>query len=377
MKTWIEKQKHLIDFTLSSLSRRKVKNLGLLAVYTVIVFALASVMLFSNSVRQDAAVLLQGSPEVTVQRMVAGRHDFIPQSYLETLRTIRGARNAQGRLWGYHYDTANGANYTLMVSEQSGLEAGQVIVGNGVARERGLAKGGYLFFVSYTGKLFKLKIVGILPAESEIVSADLVLMVEKDFREFFAIKPGVFTDIVLNVRNPREVPTVAAKIAQALPDTRLITRDDILRTYDAIFDWRQGTMLVLLSGAVLAFVFFAWEKASGLSAEERREIGILKAIGWETSDVIAMKFWEGALISLGAFLGGYLLAYIHVYFFSFGLFDMALRGWAVLYPKFDLVPHIDGFQIFTLFFFTVFPYTAATIVPIWRAAVVDPDSVMR
>ena len=54
-----------------------------------------------------------------------------------------------------------------------------------------------------------------------------------------------------------------------------------------------------------------------------------------------------------------------------------LKGWAVLYPRFELTPVIDGFQVATLFFFTVFPYAAATLVPIWRAAITDPDSVMR
>ena len=36
MKIWIEKQQHLIDFTLASLARRKAKNLGLLAIYTLL-----------------------------------------------------------------------------------------------------------------------------------------------------------------------------------------------------------------------------------------------------------------------------------------------------------------------------------------------------
>jgi len=62
MKSWIEKQKYLIDFTLSSLARRKVKNLGLLAVYTLIIFLLASVMLFTHALRREAAAVLQNSP---------------------------------------------------------------------------------------------------------------------------------------------------------------------------------------------------------------------------------------------------------------------------------------------------------------------------
>lgn len=46
-------------------------------------------------------------------------------------------------------------------------------------------------------------------------------------------------------------------------------------------------------------------------------------------------------------------------------------------PRFDLTPSIDGLQLTSLFVFTVLPYVVATIVPIWRAATTDPDTVMR
>ncbi len=136
-------------------------------------------------------------------------------------------------------------------------------------------------------------------------------------------------------------------------------------------------IIVILSVAVLAFVILAWDKATGLSAEEKREIGILKALGWETSDVLLMKYWEGVVVSLSSFILGVLLAYVHVFFASAGLFEPALKGWSVLYPDFRLTPFLNPYQVATLFFLTVIPYTVATIVPSWRAATIDPDSVMR
>jgi ABC-type lipoprotein release transport system permease subunit len=114
-----------------------------------------------------------------------------------------------------------------------------------------------------------------------------------------------------------------------------------------------------------------------MSLEERREIGILKGIGWETSEVVLMKFWEGMVISLSSFLVGIILAYIHVFFTSAALLEPPLKGWAVLYPRFTLTPFIDASQIVTLFMLTVVPYTLATIIPSWRAATIDPDAVMR
>lgn len=375
--SFVRKQSYLIDYTLASLARRSGKNLGLLLVYSLIVFMLASVMLFTHALRQEAGLLLQGAPELILQRMVAGRHDLIPAEYLERMGRVRGVSAKYGRLWGYFYDPAVQANYTFMVPREREIAPGDVVIGAGIARTRGLGEGDYLSFRSSAGEPVAFRVAGLLDGDSELLSTDLMLVNEQTFRQFFGLGEGYYTDIVLRVRNPREVQKVAEKLALQFPDTRPILRDEILRTYESIFSWRQGIVFVLLAGAILAFVIFAWDKASGLSAEERREIGILKSIGWETADVIRMKFWEGAIVSLAAFLLGYLMAYGHVFYLSAALFEPVLKGWAVLYPDFQPLPYVDGLQVATLFFFTVFPYTVATIVPIWRAAVTDPDTVMR
>lgn len=377
MSPWLEKQFHLIDFTLASLGRRKARNIGLLVVYTLLVFVLASLTLFSNALRSEAQYVLAGAPEVVLQRMVAGRHDLIPPGYLEQIGRIRGVQKKEGRLWGYYYDSVLKANYTFMARPASEVADGQIMVGEALARERGLAPHNMISFRSYSGKLFSFEVAAVLSPDSELLSADLVLLSEGDFRRFFEYPDDHYTDIALSVANPLEVRNVAAKLSAALPDSRPILRDEVLRTYQSVFDWREGILLTVLAGAILAFAILAWEKASGLSAEEKREIGILKAIGWETGDVIRMKVWEGLLISLTAFLAGFLAAYVHVFHFGAAIFEPVLKGWSVLYPKFALVPAVDGLQVATLFFFTVFPYTAAILVPIWRAAITDPDTVMR
>jgi ABC-type lipoprotein release transport system permease subunit len=377
LRHWVRRQRYLIDFSLAALWRRRGKHLALLAVYGSIVFLLASVMLFSQALRREAALLLEGAPALVVQRLVAGRHDLIPAEYLVRIGELRGVSAKRGRLWGYFYDPAVRANYTLMVPQDRELAQGDVLIGAGIGRTRGLGTADYLSLRGAGGSAFTLRVAGLLPAGAELVSTDLVLLNEADFRAFFGLPPGVYTDLALEVRNPREVRKLAEKLAALLPDTRPILREEVLRTYDALFQWRQGIVLVLLAGSLLAFVIFAWDRASGLSAEERREIGVLKAIGWETMDVLRMKFWEGALISLAAFLLGYLAAYVHVFVADATLFAPVLKGWAVLYPRFRLIPYVDGLQVATLFFFTVFPYTVATLIPIWRAATTDPDAVMR
>jgi len=377
MEKWIERQRNIIDFTLSSLLRRKGKNVALVCVYTFVVLLLASVMFFIYSIKKEASIILKDAPEMVIQKMIAGRHELIPTGYMDKIKNIRGVSSVKRRLWGYYYDPVIGANYTLIVPEDSDVSAGNIVIGQGISRARLAFEGDTLEFRSHDGKIIDLEVKNILSLESELVSSDLVLISEDDFRRLFGGSGDYATDFTLHVKNPRELSTIALKIAETLPDTRIILRDEILRTYDAVFNWRGGMMIVILLGALLAFIIFAWDKASGLSQEERKEIGILKAIGWETSDVILMKFWEGMVVSLSSFLVGVLLAYVHVFFASSALFDPALKGWAVLYPRFKTVLFIDASQLATLFFLTVVPYTVATIIPSWRAATVDPDSVMR
>ncbi|MDD5168717.1 MAG: FtsX-like permease family protein, partial [Syntrophales bacterium] len=320
---------------------------------------------------------LKDAPEMVTQRLLMGRYDPVPLDYLDKIRKIRGVTAAEGRLWGYIYDAVVGANYTLMVPRNLTVPKGSIIVGNGISKSRMVYQKDMMAFRDFKGANRTFTINDVLSPESELVSSDLILVSEADFRDLFGLSASSATDIVVTVRNPKELLTIARKVSELLPDSRPIIRDEMVRTYDSVFDWRGGMVIVLLMMALLAFVIFAWEKASGLSAEEKREIGVLKAVGWETADVIAVKTYEGSLVSLFSFGAGILLAYVHVFFSSAVLFAPALKGWSVLYPDFRITPFIDPYQVAILFFLTVVPYTVATIVPTWRAAIVDPDSVMR
>lgn len=374
---WIERQRALIDFSVANLGRRRGRNLGLFLAYTLLVFLLASVVLYGDALRREARLLLADAPELVVQRLTAGRHDLLPEDWLEKVQGLRGVRKVEGRLWGYHYDPAAAANYTLLVPNQDPPAAGQVEIGAALARAGALAVGDIVSLRSFDGKAYPFTVARVFEAESELVSADLMRLNVKDFRAFFGIEAGRYTDLALAVSNPSEVRKVAEKVLDRLPGARVIAREEMRRTYEAAFNWRQGVLLTFLSTLLLAFALLAWDKASGLSAEERREIGILKAVGWDTGDVLRMKLWEGALVSFSAFLAGYVLAWLHVFYADAPLFTAVLKGWSVLYPRFELAPQIDVAQIVTLGFLTVLPYVAATVAPVWRAATLDPDEVMR
>ncbi len=220
----IEKQRHILDFTLSSLGRRKGKNIALVIVYTFVLFLLASVLFLTDALKKEAALILQDAPEMMVQRLVAGRQDPIPKHYIDSIKGIRGVQSVAPRLWGYYYDALSGANYTLMVNAELNDHAGRIIIGAGVARrsETGqdvqtLQKNDVIPFKTYDGSVLPLKVAGLLPSASELVTSDLILVSEADFKKIFSIANDHATDLVLKVRNAKELATIAAKITQTPP----------------------------------------------------------------------------------------------------------------------------------------------------------------
>ena len=373
----IERHRYFLDFTLSSLLRRKWKNISLIAVYSAIVFMITSVLFFAGAIRREAEAVLQDAPEMVVQKLMAGRHDLIPLQYAAKIKAIRGVRDVKARLWGYYYHQAAGSNYTVMVTDDMALKDDEVVIGHGVLRTWGTVREKQLFIRGSDAGLLILKIKDILNVDTDLISSDLILTTAPTFSRIFGVPAGFATDLAVKIRNLNESQTIAEKVVNIFPDTRPLLREEMLRTYRSLFDWRSGYILVLLTGAVLAFLIFAWDKATGLSGQEKSEIGILKALGWDTSDILLLKFWEGAVICLSAFFIGVLGAYVHVFFTRASLFEHALKGWSVLYPLFRLKPEINFYQLAIVFALTVLPYVLITIVPVWRVAITDPDTVMR
>jgi len=339
-------------------------------------------------VRREASELLVAAPELTVQRVVGGRHAPIAVDVVDEISRLPGVIGAEPRFWGYTYDAITDSTLTVMGVAADGGELelidgrlptadDECAVGAGVAATWGAEVGGEVILVNAATVGVLYEVVGVFTAPSDLLTNDLAVLTPGEAARFLGLDAGTATDLAVRIANPNEVDTIAGKIKRAVPDSRPITRSEVLRTYDAVFHWRSGMMLAMLSGALIAFAILAWDKATGLSAEEKREIGILKAVGWDTADVLELKVWEGAVISVSALLLGLIAAMIHVFVLGAPVLRPVLRGWSVLFPELRPAPHVDPYLLFAIAFLTVVPYIAATVAPAWKAATTDPESVVR
>ena len=367
----------VVRYVAGSLRRRWRKNLVVVWVYGLVIFTLASVVFLTQALTRESVASLSAAPEIMVQRLSAGRHGLTPVQDAGPLTRIAGVRAALPRLWAYHTDQATGETLLLRVPEGRHLRDHEASAGAEFLRRRGMAPGGSLHLHAHAGEPLVLTISGVTPTATPLESAALVEVSEAAFRALTGMPEGHATDLVLRVRNRRELTTIAAKIGEGQAAARPIIRDELVRTYTSVFNWRSGIIIAALLVPVLAFILFAWDKAAGLSPDEQREIGILKAIGWETSDVVLLKCYEALGVSLAAFLLGGALAVASLALPQPFAVLPALLGWSTLYPPFWPGVAVGAYQVATLFFLVVFPYLVATVIPAWRAATIDPDRVMR
>ncbi|WP_353662083.1 FtsX-like permease family protein [Hydrogenimonas sp. SS33] len=388
--------KHLFSFALHSLSRRGSKNLFIFTIFSVMIFTLASIFMITHALKAETFTTLEALPDITVQRIVAGKQTDIESDRADVIGQIPGVASAMPRVWGFYYFPKAGVNFSIVGVESFGSQSNAVlqkaadlysdklaggdtmVVGQGVARtlKRNFYNG-YFYFVKPDGTLKKVTVAGVFKPDTALESNDLILMDSETVREIFEMPEESATDIAVRVPNPEEVPTVARKIAERFPDTRVVTKEDLRISYQNVFDYKSGIFLALFIVAIFTFFIIIYDKTSGLSSEEKREIGILKALGWKIGDILRVKLFEAAVISIVAYLLAVTLAVGYVFLLGAPVMRNIFTGFSVLKPPFGLPFTLDGGTLALIFFTTVPVYIAATLIPSWKAATLEADEVIR
>ena len=386
---------YLIEYAVNAILRQKYKSIFITIVFTLLTFLLTSIFFITNSIRYELDSTVEALPEIVVQKIKAGRHYDIDVDSIDKILSIAGVSDAVARVWGYYYFENAGVNFSIVgvdsfeeqyknslssIVEKFDLEGknSSMIIGVGVktTMNSNYYKD-YFNFIKPDGTLIKVDIGGVFDADTQLESNDMIVMNKTLVREVFDISQNKATDIVVKVANQEEVPTIASKIKLMYPDTRIITKQDLKVSYQNIFDYKSGIFLALFIISLFTFFIIIYDKSSGLSSEEKREIGILKAIGWRVDDVLKEKFYESFIISFFSYTLGVTLAMAYVYILQAPVLQNIFVGYSQLKTSFEL-PFIFDFQtLFLVFFLSVPIYIAATIIPSWKVATLEADEVIR
>lgn len=385
----------LLDLALGRLWRRRGRTFAVGAVFAFVVALFASVLLLTASLRREYRTLVRRAPDVTVQRMRAGRPAEVPLSVVPAIAALPGVVGVRPRVWGYLFLPSLQNNVTVFgLDDPARLhdlgaavergraprpgERGVVVMGRALAEMMSLEPGHEIGLDPPTGRrAMYFRVVGLFGAASALLTADAMVLPASDARRFLGVPDDAATDLAVDLSTPDEAAVVGGKILDVLPDARVIEKRLQARTYEVGYGWRSGLLFLALLPAALAFAVILWDRATALGDAERREIGILKAVGWETRDVLALEILQAAALALLATTAGLCAASVYVHVLGAPGLIRLLGGWSVLLPDFDLRPALGATDLLALAATITLPYLVAAAVPAWRAATLEPDEAIR
>ncbi len=366
----------LLSHALGSTARRGPRNAAIVVGLAFAVSLFGSALFVVESLRTLHRRASREAPSLIVQRLEGGRPALIGVDEGRDLTDVLGVREVRPRVWGYVYLGAMEGNVVVFGEPRPPAEQGRVTVGPGVARLLGLRVGDRLALATPAHQAV-YRVGEILPVSAALLAHDAVIVAEPEARALLAIPEGRATDLAIDVFPPEEVPVVIDALSERMPTARVVDRESLARVYELTFDARGGVLGALFLPALAALLLLAWERLSGLSLAERREIGVLKAVGWATEDVLLVRMMEAGLIAVAGTVLGLLVAYVHVYVFDAALLSRLIFGWSNLRTPLALAPATDLATLASLIALVVVPFVSVSAFPAWRAATIDPDQALR
>lgn len=388
----------IFDYTLRSLTRFGLKNISIVFIFSLLVWLLSSVIFITSSLQKEFQEVIEATPELVVNRQIAGRYGFLESNDIEPFWEIPGVSYVKGRVWGQYFLELHSTYLTLVglepfeehymdeitkIAEILPLNEDEKYsymytsknLYNLLSTHR--SSDDIIYFEKLKGGHEELKMAGFFHAQSSLLSNDVVLMSNESVRRILGLKQNKFTDAIIKVSNPDEAPFIAAKIANLYPELKVTSKEEISKDYALLYQFKSGWFLMVFVIAFVVFAIILYDKATGLRSEERREIGVLKAIGWEINHIIYHKLLESIILSFGAFLLGVMAALMYVYIFQAPLLKYIFTGYSELKQPFHLTFALDIKMVAMLFFSTVPFFIGVSIIPSWKAASEDVGEILR
>jgi ABC-type lipoprotein release transport system permease subunit len=397
--------KNLMNYALNCIQRYKVRTLVILICLGIAASLFSSVAFMKDGLTAEGQLSLKYAPDITVQGIASGRQTTVDTRYVGYIQEAPGVSAVVQRIWGY----GNIGNTLLVIvgvelenntfnryadtdlAHAYPLESGTfldpqsnntIVIGKAVADLLGANVGSILTILTESNEARQYLVVGVFNSESSIYSADMILMNINEARVFFNLPEDKITDILVYVSdidpvNKASLVNYAARGITDLPNCRVLTKDVLLKAQETTYGDRSGFFSIVWFVILISVAIIAFNQTVVVGHESKFEVGLLKALGFSTSDIIQVRLIESAV--LGTIAGAVGISFGILYDTVLGapiLKDFML-GWATLYPGFPVPVLISAQTVIFTFAVTIVPLLFATVIPSWLNATVDPDIAMR
>lgn len=363
--------KNFVEFSISLLLKDKKEYIFSFVVFTFIIFIASSVLFISDSIKHDLLQALKQEHQVIVSNTKSGRYASLTDEHIDKIIQMNGIDDVLGKVDGY-YNFAQSKRYFHIVVDDE-LDDKSMIVSSEIKELLEKFKYSKEFnFLSDSGML-TLEIKEVIP--SNILSNDIVMVSDNSAREILNMDEDEYSYLDIVVPNDDEVEYIAVKVTSMFPDTQAITTKNIKSEYDHLFYYKGGIFMILYIVALVSFFILLKNQISSVSGEKKKEIAILRSLGFAIKDVIALKIVQNSVVSFSSFVIGIFLAYAYVFMFDAPLLKNIFVGNNVSHIEFTPIVNVGMLSL--MFVFTVVPFMASILLPAWRIAIEEMDEVMK
>ena len=398
------KHSNLASYALGNVLKYRTKSAAIVMALFISTSILCSVEFIREGVVQDISTSVDEGPDIVVQKLVGGRQSVVPTGWLSNITDTHGVRLATPRVWGYT-DIGNGRLLTVMgvnateygsIVGAAGtglLENGRflnesdtkkMIIGSGIvdmmaasALSIQIQVGSILSLISYNGELVEFEVIGIFSSESKIFSYDLILTDINSSRAVLGVNNSSCTDVAVWSDYGSDLNSVAFRLDTEIADARILTRDAMRDAMLKTYGGRAGFVALMWIVVLLAVVLLAFTASSAGSEEARREVGLLKALGFDTVDILEIRMLESLTLSLLGVSFGISFAIMYCFVLGAPLLAGFLLGWNMLLLNGGIPLAVSLSTVFTVYAVGLVPILVASVVPSWRNAITEPDIVLR
>jgi putative ABC transport system permease protein len=224
---------------------------------------------------------------------------------------------------------------------------GQTILGAGLARQLKLSVGDALKVVTEASdgslQMKKFRIVGLFQTGVTAMDDSVFQIPLEDAKSLLRTGGGA-QSILIMLKDYRDSGAVAARLRELLADPALAVLPwTAIGDYPRLIQFQERAFNYLLLVVLFLGAFIVTNIMMMVVLERRREIGIIKSLGFSNAEVLALFSWEGIILGLwgslaGAALGLGVNLFLHLRGLDFGsaLGSLSFPLDNVIYPRIDI-----------------------------------------
>lgn len=376
---------NLLIQAILSIQRNCARSFVVIGCLLAVLVPFVTAMAVSEGVREQSFISVDMGADLYITRAQYGRNGPIKTDKVAEFSKIPGVTKVIPRISGRTYlgeDLALvvGIDSPEFLSNQAPpLATGEVLMGRVLAEHLELKKGDELRFFLFPAMPFT--IVDLIDGELSIWASSMIVMPFNDAATIFKL-PGFASEILIYSR-PGTTDNIAEHLSSLgkpwdmTPPLRIQTKSIVNQYINRGFDLQSGVFfLFYLTAFALSIPALLILSGFGRGARNK-EIGILKATGWQTLEVMEMTCMENVLLAL---LGSMLSVVIGMIWLKLGngigIAPLFISGISWI-PEFPVPSRFTPMPVLFSFLFGIILTMVGTVFTTWKTAITPPLTTMN